>query len=163
MSNLSILRRLEDSLAAYSNGTLARGVFIAFLSNSICALEGVALSVTHELREHEYAIETESYFDDEGFEYQQNLAQESLFDWIQELKRIYEARGLERGEVVYRIRCSLPAVFLSTRLSCQLLISRPLFFNLMFYKAALRLNDLSLRTTQAFITFPGRQWRVSAG
>lgn len=57
MSNLSILSRLEDSLAAYSNGTLASGVFIAFLSNSICALEGVALSVTHELREHEYAIE----------------------------------------------------------------------------------------------------------
>ncbi|WP_454842116.1 hypothetical protein [Pseudomonas hormoni] len=91
MSNLSILSRLEDSLAAYSNGTLARGVFIAFLSNSICALEGVPLSVTHELREHEYAIEMEGYFDDEGFESQQNLAQESLFDWIQELKRIYGA------------------------------------------------------------------------
>lgn len=44
MSNLSILSRLEDSLAAYSSGSLARGVFIAFLSNSICALEGVALS-----------------------------------------------------------------------------------------------------------------------
>lgn len=91
MSNLSILSRLEDSLAAYSNGTLARGVFVAFLSNSICALEGVPLSVTHELREHEYAIEMEGYFDDEGFESQLNLAQESLFDWIQELKRIYGA------------------------------------------------------------------------
>ncbi len=75
MSNLSILNRLEGSLA-YSNGTLARDVFIVFLSNSICALEGVALSVTHELREHEYAIEMEGYSDDEGFESQQNLAQE---------------------------------------------------------------------------------------
>ncbi len=44
MSNLSILSRLEDSLAAYSSGSLARGVFVALLSNSICALEGVALS-----------------------------------------------------------------------------------------------------------------------
>lgn len=44
MSNLSTLSRLEDSLAAYSNGSLARGVFIGFLGDSICALEGVALS-----------------------------------------------------------------------------------------------------------------------
>ena len=37
------------------------------------------------------------------------------------------------------------------------------FFNLMLYKAALRLTDLSLRTTQAFTSFPGRQWPASAG
>jgi hypothetical protein len=93
MSNLSILSRLEDSLAAYANGTLARNAFVDFLSNSVRALEGVPLSVTHELREHEYAIETDGYFDEEGFESQPNSAQERLLSWIQELKRIYGGQG----------------------------------------------------------------------
>lgn len=87
MSNLSILERLEDSLAAYGKGKLTRDVFVDFLSNSIRALEGVPLSVIHELRRHEYAIETEGYFDEEGFESRQDLAQELLLSWILELKR----------------------------------------------------------------------------
>ena len=89
MSNLSILERLEDSLAAYGKGKLTRDAFVDLLSNSIRALEGVPFSVIHELRRHEYAIETEGYFDEEGFESRQDLAQELLLSWILELKRIY--------------------------------------------------------------------------
>jgi hypothetical protein len=89
VSNLSILERLEGSLSAYANGTLTRDAFLDFLSNSIRALEGVPLSVTHELRRHEYAIETEGYLDDEGFESRQGLAQDRLRSWIHDLKRIY--------------------------------------------------------------------------
>lgn len=89
VSNLSILERLEDSLSAYGKGDLTRDAFVNFLSNSIRALEGVPISVTHELRRHEYAIETEGYFDEKGFESRQDLAQERLLSWILELKRIY--------------------------------------------------------------------------
>jgi hypothetical protein len=89
VSNLSILERLEHSLAAYAKGTLTRAAFVGFLSNSIRALEGVPLTVSHELRRHEYAIETEGYFDEEGFESRQELAQERLRAWIHELKRVY--------------------------------------------------------------------------
>lgn len=89
MSNLSILERLENSLAAYAQGALTRAAFVDFLSNSIRALEGVPLTVTHELRQHEYAIETEGYFDEEGFESRQEPAKENLLSWIRELKRDY--------------------------------------------------------------------------
>lgn len=89
MSNLSILERLEESLSAYANGRLTRDAFVDFLSNTIRALEGVPLSVTHELRRHEYAIETEGYLDDEGFESKQGLGQKNLRSWIHDLKRIY--------------------------------------------------------------------------
>lgn len=90
MSNLSILERLENTLAAYAQGEVTRTAFVDFLSNSIRALEGVPFSVTDELRRHEYAIETEGYFDDEGFESQEELAKERLLAWIHELKRIYD-------------------------------------------------------------------------
>lgn len=89
MSNLSILERLENSLAAYAESTLARASFLDFLSSSIRALEGVPLTVTHDLRQHEYAIETEGYLDEEGFESRLELAQGRLLAWIQELKRIH--------------------------------------------------------------------------
>jgi hypothetical protein len=89
VSNFTILERLEDALEAYAKGTLARNAFVDFLSNSIRALEGVPLTVTHECRRHEYAIETESYFDEEGFESRLDLPQEGLRSWIHELKRIY--------------------------------------------------------------------------
>jgi hypothetical protein len=89
VSNLSILERLENSLAAYAQGALTRAAFVGFLSNSIRALEGVPFTVTHELRQHEYAIETEGYFDEEGFESRQELAKERLLTWIHELKRVY--------------------------------------------------------------------------
>ncbi len=89
MSNLSILKRLEGTLRAYAQGVVTRAAFVDFLSNSIRALEGVPLSVTHQLRQHEHAIETEGYFDEEGFESEEELAKERLLVWIDELKRIY--------------------------------------------------------------------------
>jgi hypothetical protein len=89
VSNFAILERLEDALEAYAKGTFSRNAFVDFLSNSIRALEGVPLAVTHELRRHEYAIDNEGYFDEEGFESRPDLAQEGLRSWIHELKRIY--------------------------------------------------------------------------
>ena len=89
MSNLSILERLENLLAAHTQGMLTRAAFVDFLGHSIRALKGVPFTVAQELREHEYAIETEGYFDEEGFESRQDTAQESLLCWIHELKRVY--------------------------------------------------------------------------
>lgn len=89
MSNLSILERLEISLGAYAKGTLTRSAFVDFLSNSVRALEGVPIAVMHELRQHLHAIETEDYYDEEGFKSWPGLAQERLLSWISELKRIY--------------------------------------------------------------------------
>lgn len=89
MSNLSILERLENSLAAFGEGKMSRAAFVEFLGDSVRALEGVPFTVLHELRQHEYAIETEGYFDEEGFESEGGLVQESLLQWIHELKRGY--------------------------------------------------------------------------
>lgn len=89
MSNLSILKRMEDALAACANGRMARAAFVDFLGNSIRALEGVPMSVMHELRQHEYAVETEGYLDEEGFESRQDSVKKNLSDWIRELKRIH--------------------------------------------------------------------------
>jgi len=47
------------------------------------------MSVMHELRQHEYAIETEGYLDEEGFESRQDSVKKNLSDWIRELKRIH--------------------------------------------------------------------------
>jgi len=68
---------------------LTRDAFVDFLSSSTQALEGVPFSAIHELRRHEYAIETEGYLDDDGFEAKRGLAQERLRSWIHDLKRIY--------------------------------------------------------------------------
>ena len=58
MSNLSIVERLENTLAAYAQGVVTRATFVDFLSNSIRALDGVPFSVIHQLRQHEVAVET---------------------------------------------------------------------------------------------------------
>ncbi len=89
MSNLTILERLEVSLASYASGGMTRATFVHFLSDSINALEGVPFTVTHELRRHEYAIETEGYFDDEGFESHKEEAKDRLLSWIHDLKLAY--------------------------------------------------------------------------
>jgi hypothetical protein len=89
MSNLSIIERLEDRLAAYAEGKVRRDEFVSFLSNSIQALEGVPLNVIHELRDHQYDVETEGYFDEEGFEENRASAQENLAVWLHSLKEKY--------------------------------------------------------------------------
>jgi hypothetical protein len=86
MSNLSIIERLEQQLAAYSAGEVTRASFVDFLHNSILALENVPMSVRYELRTQETAIETEGYFDDEGFESNPLAAREELCAWLQSLK-----------------------------------------------------------------------------
>lgn len=89
MSNLSIIERLENELVAYAEGKVRRDEFVSFLSNSIRALEGVPLKVIHELRDHQYDVETEGYFDDEGFEESRASAQENLAVWLNSLKEKY--------------------------------------------------------------------------
>ncbi|QIY81269.1 hypothetical protein [Chromobacterium violaceum] len=89
MSNLSIIVRLEKRLSAYAEGEVTRSNFVDFLSSSIHALEGIPLNVVNELRNHEYAIETEGYFDEEGFEANPASAQQNLSTWLNSLKEKY--------------------------------------------------------------------------
>ncbi len=87
MSNLSVLERLENELAKYDAGQTSRQQFVRFLTSSIEALEGMPYQVRIELRSHERAIETEGYFDEEGFEADQSRAKEALRSWIESLKQ----------------------------------------------------------------------------
>ena len=87
MSNLSVLERLENELARYDAGQTSRQQFVRFLSSSIEALEGMPYQVRIELRSHERAIETEGYFDEEGFEADQPGARDALRSWIRRLKQ----------------------------------------------------------------------------
>jgi hypothetical protein len=87
MSNLSVLEKLEDALAKYDSGQTTRQQFVRFLTSSIQALEGMPYQVHIELRSHEHAIETEGYFDEEGFESNQPGAREALRNWIYQLKQ----------------------------------------------------------------------------
>jgi len=89
MTNLSVLERLEKSLGAYEQEAMSRFQFVQLLASSVHALEGVPYSVLQEHREHELAMETEGYFDDEGFESRSASAKEALRSWIQQLKGLY--------------------------------------------------------------------------
>ena len=89
MSNLSVLERLEESLGAYEHNEISRADFVRFLTNSIEALEGVPYSVRIELRTHEKNIETEGYFEEEGFESKSPQAKAALAAWLQSLKALY--------------------------------------------------------------------------
>lgn len=60
-----------------------------FLANSIEALEGVPYSVRLDLRNHERDIETEGYFEEEGFASKSNLAKDALRSWLKGLKEQY--------------------------------------------------------------------------
>lgn len=89
MSNLSVLERLEKSLAAYERDEITRVGFVKFLASSIDALEGIPYGVRLDLRKHERDIETEGYFEEEGFASRSNLAKGALKSWLQELKEQY--------------------------------------------------------------------------
>ena len=89
MSNLSVLERLEKTLAAYERNELPRAEFVKFLTNSVEALEGIPYGVRLALRDHERAIETEGYFGEEGFQSKTSLAKEALKLWLQQMKEQY--------------------------------------------------------------------------
>jgi hypothetical protein len=89
MSNLSIIERLEISLAAYERDEVTRDDFVRFLTSSIQALEGIPESVIQELRDHEYEIEIEGYIENEGFEANTVQAKKSLANWLKLLKSLY--------------------------------------------------------------------------
>jgi hypothetical protein len=89
MSNLSIIERLEMSLAAYERDEVRRDDFVSFLSSSIQALEGVPDCVHRELRGHEKEIEIEGYLEDEEFEANSTQAKKSLAIWLNSLKSKY--------------------------------------------------------------------------
>lgn len=89
MSNLSVLERLEKSLAAYEREEITRAGFVKFLVSSIEALEGVPYGVRLDLRKHERDIETEGYFEEEGFASKSNAAKGALKSWLQGLKEQY--------------------------------------------------------------------------
>lgn len=89
MSNSSVFERLERSLASYELGEISRSKFVRLLTDSIEALEGVPYDIRVELRTHEKNIETEGYYEDEGFQSKQVEAKANLRDWIKTLKESY--------------------------------------------------------------------------
>ncbi|MCB5184698.1 hypothetical protein LG201_05730 [Methylobacillus gramineus] len=89
MSNLSVLERLEESFAAFQRDEVSRHDFLRFLNISIEALEGVPYGVREELRKHEKDIETEGYFEEEGFESKLPQAKAALARWLTSLKKLY--------------------------------------------------------------------------
>jgi hypothetical protein len=89
MSNSSVFERLERSLASYELGEISRSKFVRLLTDSIEALEGVPYDIRVELRTHEKNIETEGYYEDEGFQSKQVEAKANLRDWIKTLKGSY--------------------------------------------------------------------------
>ena len=91
MSNHSILQRLEQGLEKYEAGQLSRNEFVRFLSSSIEALEGIPYRILIELRQHERAIETEGYFEEEGFQSENIDAKNALKNWIIVLQQEYPA------------------------------------------------------------------------
>ena len=89
MSNISVIEWLEKSFCAYERGEISRADFVRFLANSVVALEGVRYSVHTELRTQEKNIETEGYFEEEGFESKSDQAKVGLAAWLKSLKALY--------------------------------------------------------------------------
>lgn len=85
MSNKSVLERLLAEIDGYDKNRRDRDAFAQRVYESIEALEGVPYSVLQQCRDWQYKIETEGYFDDEGFESEIQEVIPKLKEWVNEL------------------------------------------------------------------------------
>ncbi len=85
MSNRTVLERLLSEIDAYDKSRDGRDAFAQRLCDSIEALEGVPYSVLQEGRDWQYKVETEGYFDEEGFESEVQEVIPKLKAWVHEL------------------------------------------------------------------------------
>ena len=87
MSNKTVLQRLLDEIEKYDENRNDRDAFAKRVYDSIEALEGIPYSVHQQARDWLYKIETEGYFDEEGFESEINEVIPKLKAWVNELIR----------------------------------------------------------------------------
>ncbi|MBW3528931.1 hypothetical protein KO533_20515 [Shewanella sp. NKUCC05_KAH] len=85
MSNKTVLERLLNEIEKYDKNRNDRDAFAQIVYESIEALEGIPYSVHQQGRDWQYKIETEEYFDKEGFESEINEVIPKLKAWVDEL------------------------------------------------------------------------------
>ncbi|MBW3517489.1 hypothetical protein L5M43_17970 [Shewanella sp. SW36] len=85
MSNKTVLERLLNEIEKYDKNRNDRDAFAQIVYESIEALEGIPYSVQQQGRDWQYKIETEEYFDKEGFESEINEVIPKLKAWVDEL------------------------------------------------------------------------------
>lgn len=85
MSNKSILERLLIEIEKYEAATEKRDEFAARFTSAIEALEATPYSVLQESRDWQYRIEMEGYFDEEGFESENEVVIPKLKNWVRDL------------------------------------------------------------------------------
>ena len=85
MSNKTILERLLIEIDAYDKNSEDRDSFSKRFSDSIEALDSVPYSIIQESRDWCYKIETEGYFDEEGYESELEKVIPELKVWLQRL------------------------------------------------------------------------------
>jgi hypothetical protein len=89
MSNKTVLERLLVEIDKYENNRKDQDAFAQRVYESIEALEGVPYSVLQKGRDWQYKIETEGYFDEEGFESEIQEVIPKLKEWVNELIRTH--------------------------------------------------------------------------
>lgn len=89
MSNRTILQRLINEIEAYEQNRSNRDAFAKRFSDSIEALEGIPYSLITEMREWQYKIETEGYFDDEDLESKDEEVIPRAKAWVKSLIENY--------------------------------------------------------------------------
>ena len=82
MSNKTVLERLLVEIDKYSKNRKDRGAFANRVYESIEALEGIPYAVHQQGRDWQYKIETEGYFDEEGFESETQEVIPKLREWV---------------------------------------------------------------------------------
>ncbi|RQM64665.1 hypothetical protein [Aeromonas enteropelogenes] len=85
MSNKTVLERLLVEIDEYDKNRNDRDAFAQRVYESIEALEGIPYSVHQQGRDWQYKIETEGYFDEEGFVSELNELIPKLKAWINDL------------------------------------------------------------------------------
>ncbi len=89
MSNKFILERLLIEIEKYEASPKERDEFAARLANAIEALEAIPYSVLQESRDWRYRIEMKDYFDEEGFESNNEVVIPKLKNWVSDLIQKY--------------------------------------------------------------------------
>ena len=85
MPNKTVLERLLVEIDEYDKNRNDRDAFAQRVYESIEALEGIHYSVHQQGRDWQYKIETEGYFDEEGFESNIQEVIPKLKEWVNEL------------------------------------------------------------------------------
>lgn len=89
MSNKTVFKRLLVEINEYDRNRKEREAFAQRVYESIEALEGTPYSVHQQGRNWQYKIETEGYFDEEGFESEIKEVILKLKEWVNELIQIH--------------------------------------------------------------------------